>query len=125
VLRRMVRDLNFGLELVACPTVRDADGLALSSRNAYLSAAERLHALAVPRALEAMRETIAAGWRSPMHVLKEGRIVLAAEPGIETEYVEAVDPDSLEPVTSVVPGTLVACAVRVGTTRLIDNFLAV
>jgi pantoate--beta-alanine ligase len=123
VLRRMTRDLNFGIELIACPTVRDVEGLALSSRNAYLSEEERRHALALPRALAAMRESLAAT-RDPALVLKEGRMVLASEPGVEIEYVEAVDAQTLAPVSRIVPGTLVAGAIHVGTTRLIDNFLA-
>ncbi|SNS35370.1 pantothenate synthetase [Granulicella rosea] len=124
VLARMMRDLNFEAELVRCPIVRDADCLAMSSRNAYLSAAERQQALALPRALIAMKAAIAAGERSPVRVLAEGLIVLAAEPGVAFEYLEAVDADTLERVTKIEPGTLIAVAARVGGTRLIDNMLA-
>jgi pantoate--beta-alanine ligase len=124
VLRRMVADLDFGIRMVICPIVRDPDGLAMSSRNAYLSAEERAQALAISRALRAMQETIASGIRTPVRLRAEGLNVLAAEPAVSIEYVEAVDPDTLEPVSEVVPGTLVAIAGRVGTTRLIDNFIA-
>ena len=125
VLRQMIRDLNFTTELVACPIVRDEDGLALSSRNVYLSAAERRQALAIPRSLETMQELLADGRRDAASVLRAGTSVLNREPGLRLEFLEAVDPDSLETVRSVVPGTLVAVAAKVGKTRLIDNFLAV
>jgi pantoate--beta-alanine ligase len=124
VLRRMVADLNFGIDMVVCPIVRDPDGLALSSRNAYLSAQERQQALALPRALRAMQETIASGIRTRVRLRAEALMVLAAEPALSVEYIEAVDPDTLEQVAEAIPGTLVAIAARVGTTRLIDNFLA-
>jgi pantoate--beta-alanine ligase len=124
VLRRMVQDLNFPVELVACPIVRDADGLALSSRNAYLSAAERTQALAIPRALQAIRTGLDAGVTTPQQVLQTGLRVLSAESGVGLEYLAAVDPASLAPVTEIVRGTLIALAARVGQTRLIDNLLA-
>ena len=121
VLRRMVRDLSFTLELVACPIVRDSDGLALSSRNAYLSADERAHALTLSRALEAIRDALAAGASNPM---QRGRELLDAGDGLRLEYLEAVDANTLLPVERIVPGTLIAVAARIGRTRLIDNFLA-
>jgi pantoate--beta-alanine ligase len=124
VLRQMVRDLNFDVELVTGQTVRDPDGLALSSRNVYLSAAERREALALPRALEAMQEAIAEGKRERAAVLRAGTNVLKREPGVKVEYLEAVDWATLEGVETIGAGTLVAVAARVGTTRLIDNFLA-
>jgi pantoate--beta-alanine ligase len=124
VLRRMVQDLNFPVELVACPIVRDADGLALSSRNAYLSAAERTQALAIPRALQAIRTGLDAGVTTPQQVLQTGLRVLSAESGVGLEYLAAVDPASLTPVTEIARGTLIALAARVGQTRLIDNLLA-
>ena len=122
VLRRMVRDLNFPLELVACPIIRDADDLALSSRNAYLSPDERRAALALPRALHAIRTSLDAG--STHRALEAGRAVIAAASGVRLEYLEAVHPDTLEPVAEIASGTLVAVAAHVGRTRLIDNFLA-
>jgi pantoate--beta-alanine ligase len=112
------------VELVACPIVRDADGLALSSRNAYLSAAERTQALAIPRALQAIRTGLDAGVTTPQQVLQTGLRVLSAESGVGLEYLAAVDPASLAPVTEIVRGTLIALAARVGQTRLIDNLLA-
>jgi len=124
VLRRMVQDLKFPVELVACPIVRDQDGLALSSRNAYLSAAERIQALAIPRALQAIRTELDAGVTTPQQVLQTGLRVLFAESGVALEYLAAVDPASLAPVTEIVRGTLLALAARVGQTRLIDNLLA-
>jgi pantoate--beta-alanine ligase len=124
VLRQMVRDLNLDVELRTGATVRDADGLALSSRNVYLSAAERQQALALPRALQAMQAAIAGSMRGLEPLLQAGMDVLAAEPGVKLEYLEAVDWTTLEPVEAVVSGTLVAVAARVGATRLIDNFIA-
>jgi pantoate--beta-alanine ligase len=124
VLRRMVRDLDFNLKLTACPIVRDADGLALSSRNAYLTTAERSAALALPRALGAMQEAIAAGTHAAEALLAVGRALLDAEPGVQVEYLAAVDAATLEPVDEVTRGTLVAVAAKVGRTRLIDNFVA-
>jgi pantoate--beta-alanine ligase len=124
VLRQMVRDLNFDVELVTGDTARDPDGLALSSRNVYLSAAQRRQALALPRALEAMQEAIADGQRERAAVLRAGTSVLKREPGVKVEYLEAVDWTTLEAVDTVQPGTLVAVAAQVGKTRLIDNFVA-
>jgi pantoate--beta-alanine ligase len=105
VLRRMIRDLDLELELRVLPTVRDADGLALSSRNAYLSAEQRGRALALPRALEAGRSAHLRG-SDPVEAAK------AALNGLEPEYVELFDLDGV---------TVLAAAARVGTTRLIDN----
>jgi pantoate--beta-alanine ligase len=123
VLRQMVRDLDFPVELVACPIVRDEDGLALSSRNAYLSAEERARALTIPQALEAMREELAARIVDRELVLARGLEVVRRLGGIELEYLEAVDAATLMPVSELHAGTLVAIAAKVGRTRLIDNFL--
>lgn len=123
VLRQMAQDLNFPVELVACPIVRDEDGLALSSRNAYLSADERSRALTIPKALDAMRDEVAAGIVDVDFVLKAGRTVVQDADEIDLEYLEIVDARTLDPVRSIQPGTLVAIAARVGKTRLIDNFL--
>lgn len=124
VLRQMVRDLNFPLELIACPIIRDPDGLALSSRNAYLSPAERAAALVLPRTLTALRQAIDAGTTNAAALLALGRNILAAQPAAAVEYLEAVHPNTLLPVGTVTPGTLIAVAAKVGKTRLIDNFLA-
>jgi pantoate--beta-alanine ligase len=123
VLRQMVRDLNFGVEVVACPIVRDADGLALSSRNKYLSASDRIHALALHRALLAMEAKIAGGERSSKTLIEEGTEVLRSEAGVRVDYVVAVDAQTLLPVKQVEAGTLLAVAAWVGPTRLIDNFI--
>jgi pantoate--beta-alanine ligase len=123
VLRQMVRDLNFDLELIACPTVRDADGLALSSRNAYLSAEERARALVLSRTLQHIASRIVEGNRDSATMLAEANTLLA-ETGVELDYLAIVDPDTLLPVTIASPGTLIAIAAKVGSTRLIDNLLA-
>ena len=122
VLRQMVRDLNFEVEVRTGATVRDVDGLALSSRNVYLSADERTEALALPRALDAMQAALARGERDRRRVLELGTSALT---GVDVEYLEAVDWGTLEPVGEIAQGTLVAVAARVGRTRLIDNFVAV
>ncbi len=124
VLRRMVLDLNIEVELRTGATIRDADGLALSSRNVYLSPEERAQALALPRALDAMQQAIAGGMRERGAVLQVGLEVLRREPEVKLEYLEAVDWGTLEAVGRVEAGTLVAVAAKVGKTRLIDNFLA-
>jgi len=121
VLRRMVRDLNFDLELVSCPTVREADGLALSSRNRYLSAEERGQALVLSRALRRVEERIAQGVLESAALIREAQEMLAAEAGVRVDYLRIVDPSSLEDVADVCGGALVAVAAVVGTTRLIDN----
>ena len=123
VLRRMVRDLNFEVELVGCAIVRDADGLALSSRNQYLSVEERGWALVLRRALLEMERSIAGGVRESAELIEAGMTVLRGESGVRVDYLAVVDADSLLPVSSVRDGTLVAVAAYVGTTRLIDNFL--
>jgi pantoate--beta-alanine ligase len=123
VLRKVVRDLNFDLELVVCPTVREADGLALSSRNRYLSAEERGQALVLSRALRRVEERIAQGVLESAALIREAQEMLAAEAGVRVrvDYLRIVDPSSLEDVADVCGGALVAVAAVVGTTRLIDN----
>lgn len=124
VLRRMVSDLNFDVELAGCAIVRDADGLALSSRNKYLNENERPRALALRRSLLAMEKAIAKGERESEALIDVGRQVLDAETGVRVDYLTVVDAGTLLPVATVAPGTLVAVAAWVGGTRLIDNFLA-
>lgn len=120
-VRRMVRDLDVPVDVVAGPTVRDADGLALSSRNAYLDADGRRHALALSRALDAARAAAAGGAAAP-EVLAAARRVLHDEPGVVTDYVALVDPADAEDVPAGYRGAAVlAVAARVGATRLIDN----
>jgi pantoate--beta-alanine ligase len=119
----MVRDLNFDVELVGCAIVRDADGLALSSRNKYLSSAERRHALVLHRALLRIEQMIANGERKSAALMQGGLEVLVTVPEARIDYLAIVDADSLLPVTLVETGTLVAIAAYLGQTRLIDNFL--
>jgi pantoate--beta-alanine ligase len=121
VLRRMVRNLNFDLDLVVCPTVREPDGLALSSRNRYLSPEERTRALVLSKALNAISATYRAGEKDTAHLLEAGRSVIATEPEVRLDYLEIVDWDTLLPLTEGRPGALVAVAAHVGNTRLIDN----
>jgi len=121
VLRSMVRDLNFDLELVVCPTVREPEGLALSSRNRYLSAEEHGRALVLSRALNAIAATFRTGQKDVARLLEAGRGVLATEPDVRIDYLEIVNADTLLPLTEAVPGALVAVAAYVGSTRLIDN----
>ncbi len=123
VLRKMVRDLNFNLEIVVCPIVREADGLALSSRNVYLNPEQRRQALVLSRALMGVKELVSVGEWSAAKLLQEARSILASEPAVKVDYLAAVDPDTLENVDGVRAGALVAVAAWVGTTRLIDNLL--
>lgn len=121
VIRRMTRDLDLPIEIVGCPTVREADGLAMSSRNAYLSPAERAQAPCLHRSLCLAREQIARGETNPEAVLSAMReFILAAGPA-EIEYVSIVDPETVQPVERIARHVLIALAVRIGRTRLIDN----
>ena len=123
VLRKMVRDLNFDLEIVGCPIVREADGLAMSSRNRFLSAEERQRALVIGRALRAGSALVEAGETSVAKLLAAMRAAMAGEAGVRVDYVAVVDPATLEVIGDVRSGGLLAIAVVVGTTRLIDNVL--
>jgi len=120
VIRRLVRDLDIPVRIAVQPTVREPDGLALSSRNVHLKGADRERALALRRALDAAAETVAAGERDPHAVERAGRAAMARL-GVEAEYVALVRPDDLRPVERVDGDVLVAVAARVGPTRLIDN----
>jgi len=121
VLRRMVRDLDMPVEIVAGPTVREPDGLAMSSRNVYLSPDERRAAPALYRALTAARERFLSGARDGEGLRQVMREVVATEPLVRLEYAELVDPDTMEALDVARPGALLVIAARVGTTRLIDN----
>jgi pantoate--beta-alanine ligase len=123
VLRAMVRDLNFDVELVVCPTVREADGLAMSSRNSYLSAEERGQALALHNALMEVEGEFSRGERDAAELRELLRSRMAGVRGVLGEYAEIVDGETLEPVSEAKAGALVAVAARVGETRLIDNVL--
>ena len=121
VIRRMTADLDFGIEIVGVPTVREADGLAMSSRNRLLSAAEREAARCVPRALEAAADAVRRGATRADAVVDAATAVIAGEPAARVEYAEARDPETLEAVEVVTGPTLLALAVWVGSVRLIDN----
>jgi pantoate--beta-alanine ligase len=123
IVRRMVRDLNFPVEIVACPIVRDADGLAMSSRNAYLDPQQRKQALALHRSLRRVKKSWEAGERDAKKLVAAGCEEIAREESVRLDYLEIVDPDSLDTLESAAQGALVAVAVFVGTTRLIDNIL--
>jgi len=118
VLRRMVRDLNLPVELAVMPTVREPDGLALSSRNARLEPADRERAVALSRGLRAAEAAVADGERDSSAIAAAARTAMA---GVDPEYVALVDPDSFELVHNVNGRVLVAVAARIGDTRLIDN----
>jgi pantoate--beta-alanine ligase len=121
VLRRMVRDLDFDLELVVCPTVREADGLAMSSRNRYLSEEDRGRALVLRRTLRHIEAAIEEGELDSAQLVDRGLSVLAEEPEVRLDYLRIVDPETLEDLPGVEGGALVAIAAQVGPARLIDN----
>ena len=123
VIRRMVKDLNFAIEIVACPIVREADGLAMSSRNAYLSAEQRKQALVLHGALMRVKKLWEDGERNAVRLADAGRGEMAREKSARLDYFEIVDTNSLEPVSSAESGSLVAVAAWVGSTRLIDNIV--
>src|SRR5450759_5294912 len=125
VIRRMVRDLNFPVEIVACPIVREPDGLAMSSRNAYLNSRERISALALNRSLARVQAMFDLGERIAAKLSSAAKEVLAREPQVALDYFEIVDPDTLDPVERISQKTLVAVAAYVGSTRLIDNLVPV
>jgi pantoate--beta-alanine ligase len=120
VVRRMVADLDLPVALEVVPTVREPDGLAMSSRNVRLDARERERAVALSRALAAVRDAVAAGERDPQAATAAGRAVMAAH-GVQPEYLSVVDPETLAPVEILTGRVLVVVAARVGPARLIDN----
>ena len=123
ILRRMVRDLSYGIELVGCPIVREADGLAKSSRNTYLNPQERQAALVLSQAVKLGQELVAQGERSAVKLVAAMTAHIAAQPLARIDYVEAVDGVTMEPVETLRGTVLVAMAVYIGKTRLIDNFI--
>jgi pantoate--beta-alanine ligase len=123
VLRAMVRDLNLPVRVAACPIVREHDGLAMSSRNRYLSPDQRTQALALSRALRLVEQRIQQGETNSDLLHAAATEVLNGVPALRPDYVEIVDPDTLEPVTSTEKGALIALAAWVGETRLIDNLI--
>ena len=122
-IRRMVRDLIFPVEIVVAPIVREPDGLALSSRNTYLSVEERKQARMLSRALGEIEANYKAGEKSAAKLIEAAQKLFASEPRVRVDYIEIADPETLEPMSMARSGTLVAIAAFVGSTRLIDNTL--
>ena len=119
----MVRDLNFPLELVVCPTMREPDGLAMSSRNQYLNAEERAHAPQIYQALCRVQQAVSGGLNDATALRALIVDTIQCDPIMRLEYAEVVDPNTLQSVEDVSRGALVAVAARIGRTRLIDNHL--
>jgi pantoate--beta-alanine ligase len=123
VIRRMVRDLNFPVEIVVCPIVRELDGLAMSSRNAYLNPEERKRALVLQRSLRWVEEQFRAGESNVAKLVVGAKQIISDEPQVRLDYFEIVNPHTLEPVARLSQASLAAVAAYVGTTRLIDNLV--
>jgi pantoate--beta-alanine ligase len=123
IIRRMVRDLNLPVEIVVCPIVREPDGLAMSSRNAYLDPQERMRALVLHRSLLRVTQLVDAGESDAARLAAAGRQEFEKERSVRLDYFEIVNSETLDPVTDVSHGALVAVAAFVGSTRLIDNLL--
>lgn len=121
IIRRMVRDLNFPVEVIACPIVREADGLAMSSRNVYLTPEERRQATVLNRSLREVERLVAAGEKDVAKLEQAMRVVLASAPLAQVDYASIVDAHDLQPVATIEGECLVAVAVKFGSTRLIDN----
>jgi pantoate--beta-alanine ligase len=123
IIRRMVRDVNLPVEIVACPIVREADGLAMSSRNAYLDPQQRKQALVLHRSLMRVKRLADQGERNAAELISAAKEEFAMEPSLRLDYFEIVNADSLDPLKDVSHGALVAVAAFVGATRLIDNIV--
>ena len=123
IIKRMVRDLNIPVEIVVGPIVREADGLAMSSRNAYLDPRQRQQALVLSRSLARVQELFNRGETSTTKLIAVGKSVFAEEPAARIDYFSIVNPESLEPVEEIHGEIIVAVAAYVGTTRLIDNLV--
>ncbi len=123
VIKRMVRDLDMPVRIAVCPITREADGLAMSSRNAYLTSVQRTQALVLSRVLQRVQELFSHGDKDSAKLITAANSIFATEPAVHLEYVEIVDAGSLEPIQTTAKGTLVAVAAKVGGTRLIDNLL--
>jgi pantoate--beta-alanine ligase len=123
IIRRMVRDLNFPVEIVVGPIVREPDGLAMSSRNTYLDPQQRKAALALHRALLRVQSLFDQGERSAAKLIATGKQEFTGEPSVRLDYLEIVDPETLDSLVNASDGSLVAVAAFVGATRLIDNIV--
>jgi pantoate--beta-alanine ligase len=121
IIRRMVRDLNIPVEIVVCPILREPDGLAMSSRNAYLDPQERKSALVLYRALTRVQELFNHGERNSGRLISAGKEIFRHQSAVRLDYFEIVDPENLDPLSQISQKSLVAVAAFVGTTRLIDN----
>ncbi len=121
IIRRMVRDLNIPVQIMVCPIVREPDGLAMSSRNAYLDTSQRKSALVLHRSLMAVQERFDQGERSVRVLIEAGQGAFEQEPSVRLDYFKIVDPETLDPLNSLLRGGLVAVAGFVGKARLIDN----
>jgi pantoate--beta-alanine ligase len=123
IIRRLVRDLNFPVEIVICPIIREPDGLAMSSRNAFLNSEERQRALTIHRLLNLVEEKFRAGEKRAASLIATSHAVFAKEPQVRLDYFEIVHPDTLDPVEQIEQPVLAAVAAYVGATRLIDNVI--
>ena len=123
VLRKMVNDLDMDVEMVVCPIVREKDGLAMSSRNIYLTPEQRQQALVLHRALMRVQMSADQGERDAAKLCGRWQAVIAEEPGARLDYFAIVDPETLDPVAEIARGALVAVAAYFGATRLIDNLV--
>ncbi|HEY6764808.1 MAG TPA: pantoate--beta-alanine ligase [Candidatus Sulfotelmatobacter sp.] len=123
IIQRMLRDLNFAVEIVVGPIVREPDGLAMSSRNAYLNPEQRRQALVLHRCLTLVKDLAKKGERSTAKLIAAGQEVIATEPSVRLDYFEIVHPDTLDAVNNVSTPALAVIAAYVGATRLIDNVL--
>lgn len=123
LIARMVRDLNVPVDLVACPTVRESDGLAMSSRNSYLSKEERAQAPVIYKALQLAQKQVKAGERDAKTIEHDARKLIEREPLAKVQYLEVVDPETMERIATVHERAVIVCAVLLGKTRLIDNLL--
>lgn len=123
IIRRMVRDLDLPVEIAVCPIVREGDGLAMSSRNAYLTPEQRKQALALYRALTRIQTLADGGESDPQKLIAAGKSVIAEEAAVRLDYLEIVDQESLAPLPEISSGALVAIAAFLGKTRLIDNIV--
>ncbi|MDF1590443.1 MAG: pantoate--beta-alanine ligase [Desulfobacterales bacterium] len=121
VIRRMVQDLNFDIEIVGCPTVREADGLAMSSRNSYLSPDQRRHARCLYEALENAQVLLDSGIDDAGRLIKGASERILSHPQTDIDYIAVCDPETLEDITTINKPALMALAVKIGATRLIDN----
>jgi pantoate--beta-alanine ligase len=122
VVRRMTRDLRFPIEIIGCPIIREADGLAMSSRNVYLSPEERKKGLVLHRALQVAENAVKSGEGSAVAILAVAQKEFDRA-GVTPDYIELLDPDTLEPIPTIKDQALLAVAAKIGSTRLLDNVL--